>query len=74
MVKSLRMQCIELLTEIEARLDFEDELPSLDLPSLIEKINVMQHDVREALDTANYDKLLQSGLQVQYLILRFHYI
>jgi tRNA modification GTPase len=74
MVKSLRMQCIELLTEIEARLDFEDELPSLDLPSLIEKINVMQHDVREALDTANYDKLLQSGLQVLYLILRFHYI
>lgn len=66
MVRSLRIQCIELLTEIEARLDFEDELPPLDLPSLIEKISVMQHDVQEALDTANYDKLLQSGLQVQY--------
>lgn len=58
------MQCIELLTEIEARLDFEDELPPLNLPSLIEKINVMQRDVQDALDTANYDKLLQSGIQV----------
>lgn len=66
MVRMLRLQCIELLTEIEARLDFEDELPPLDLPSLIEKISVMQRDVQEALDTANYDKLLQSGLQVLY--------
>lgn len=64
MVISLRMQCIELLTEIEARLDFEDELPPLNLVSLTEKISVMQHDVQQALDTANYDKLLQSGLQV----------
>lgn len=58
------MQCIELLTEIEARLDFEDELPPLNLPSLIGKISVMQRDVQDALDTANYDKLLQSGIQV----------
>lgn len=64
MVRSLRMQCIELLTEIEARLDFEDELPPLDLPSLVQKISVMQCEMQEALDTANYDKLLQSGLQV----------
>ncbi|XP_078179833.1 tRNA modification GTPase [Carex rostrata] len=64
LVKSLRMQCIELLTEIEARLDFEDELPPLNLPSLIEKISVMQRDVQDALDTANYDKLLQSGIQI----------
>ncbi|KAF3324314.1 putative tRNA modification GTPase MnmE [Carex littledalei] len=64
LVKLLRIQCIELLTEIEARLDFEDELPPLNLPSLIEKISVMQRDVQDALDTANYDKLLQCGIQI----------
>ncbi|KAJ4760413.1 tRNA modification GTPase MnmE [Rhynchospora pubera] len=64
LVKSLRIQCIELLTELEARLDFEDELPPLCLPSLIDKISVMQRDLQDALDTANYDKLLQSGLQI----------
>lgn len=66
MVKSLRAQCIELLTEIEARLDFEDELPPLDINEVVTKINTMSEDVESALETANYDKLLQSGLQVNF--------
>ncbi|KAJ0241493.1 hypothetical protein HA466_0218750 [Hirschfeldia incana] len=64
LVKSLRSQCIELLTEIEARLDFEDEMPPLDTDLVISRINKMSEDVESALDTANYDKLLQTGLQV----------
>lgn len=64
MVKSLRAQCIELLTEIEARLDFDDEMPPLDLNLIMDRIQTMSQDVQNALDTANYDKLLQSGLQV----------
>ncbi|XP_010534584.1 PREDICTED: uncharacterized protein LOC104810083 isoform X2 [Tarenaya hassleriana] len=64
MVKSLRAQCIELLTEIEARLDFEDEMPPLDINEVVTKINTMSEDVESALETANYDKLLQSGLQI----------
>ena len=57
------MQCIELLTEIEARLDFDDEMPPLDLNLVMDKIHDMSQDVDNALETANYDKLLQSGLQ-----------
>ncbi|KAL5221081.1 hypothetical protein ABZP36_025794 [Zizania latifolia] len=64
LVKSLRSRCLDLLTEIEARLDFEDELPPLDLTMLVSIINDMRQEVQDALDTANYDKLLQSGLQV----------
>lgn len=64
MVKSLRAQCIELLTEIEARLDFDDEMPPLDSNLVIDKIHKMLQEVDNALETANYDKLLQSGLQV----------
>lgn len=71
MVKSLRTQCIELLTEIEARIDFEDEMPPLDIDFVINKINSMSEDVESALDTANYDKLLQSGLQVKFIIVCF---
>lgn len=66
MVKSLRIQCIELLTEIEARLDFEDEMPPLDVDLAMNKIRAMSDNVKDALDTANYDKLLQSGLQVSF--------
>lgn len=64
-MKSLRTQCIELLTEIEARLDFDDEMPQLDLNLIMAKIHAMSRDVENALETANYDKLLQSGLQVE---------
>ncbi|KAK1554227.1 hypothetical protein Q3G72_009501 [Acer saccharum] len=64
LVKSLRAQCIELLTEIDARLDFEDEMPPLDLNLTMDKIHSMSQDVQNALETANYDKLLQSGLQI----------
>lgn len=64
LVRSLRIQCIELLTEIEARLDFDDEMPPLNLNQIMEKIHNMSRDVENALETANYDKLLQSGLQV----------
>lgn len=58
------MQCIELLTEIEARLDFDDEMPPLDLNLIMDKICGMSQDVENALETANYDQLLQSGVQV----------
>lgn len=64
LVKSLRTECIELLTEIEARLDFDDEMPPLDLNLIMDKIHTMSKDVENALETANYDKLLQSGLQI----------
>ncbi|KAL5577519.1 hypothetical protein UlMin_019218 [Ulmus minor] len=64
LVKSIRMQCIELLTEIEARLDFDDEMPPLDLDLVVNKINSMSRDVEQVLETANYDKLLQSRLQI----------
>ncbi|KAK4352432.1 hypothetical protein RND71_027950 [Anisodus tanguticus] len=64
LVKSLRTQCMELLTEIEARLDFDDEMPPLDLNLIMDKIYRMLHDLDNALETANYDKLLQSGLQI----------
>ncbi|RXH90834.1 hypothetical protein DVH24_006779 [Malus domestica] len=66
-VKSIRAQCIELLTEIEARLDFDDEMPPLDTNEIVNRINSMSQDVESALETANYDQLLQSGLQIAIL-------
>ncbi|XP_044974030.1 tRNA modification GTPase MnmE-like [Hordeum vulgare subsp. vulgare] len=64
LVKSLRSMCIELITEIEACLDFEDEMPPLDPMMLLSKINSMRQEVQDALDTAKYDKLLLSSLQI----------
>lgn len=76
MVKSLRAQCIELLTEIEARLDFDDEMPPLDCNLVIDSIHKMLQEVDNALETANYDQLLQSGVQVLYgnnILVKFYF-
>uniref|UniRef100_A0A7N0TXY8 TrmE-type G domain-containing protein n=1 Tax=Kalanchoe fedtschenkoi TaxID=63787 RepID=A0A7N0TXY8_KALFE len=64
LVKSLRSRCIELLTEIEARLDFDDEMPPLDPNTVMDMIYSMSRDVETALETAHFDKLLQTGLQI----------
>jgi tRNA modification GTPase len=64
LVKSLRIQCIDLLTEIEARLDFDDEMPPIDVKGIMDKIHGMSQDVESELETANYDQLLQFGLQI----------
>lgn len=55
-----------MLTEIEVRLDFDDEMPPLDLNLIMDRIHNMSREVENALETANYDKLLQSGLQVRF--------
>ncbi|XWS15041.1 hypothetical protein CRYUN_Cryun35bG0060400 [Craigia yunnanensis] len=43
---------------------FEDEMPPLDFNLIMDRIHAMSQDVVHALETANYDKLLQSGLQI----------
>ena len=64
-VQSLRMECIDLLVEMKARLDFDDEMPSLDTGALITRIETMCQRLQEALATAGRGRLLQSGLQVR---------
>ncbi|XP_024392009.1 uncharacterized protein [Physcomitrium patens] len=63
-VQSLRMECIDLLVEMEARLDFDDEMPNLDINALITRIETMCQRLQQALATAGRGRLLQSGLQV----------
>lgn len=64
LVKSLRAECIEMLADVDARLDFEDELPDLDANLLISKIEVIREQVQQALKTEKRGKLLQIGIQV----------
>eukprot|EP00250_Pteridium_aquilinum_P015158 c22417_g1_i1 orf=42-1754(+) len=64
LVQSLRTECIEMLAEIDARLDFDDELPDLDVSLLVRKIEKMWQKVQQALKTEKRGKLLQIGIQV----------
>lgn len=62
-----------MLADIDARLDFDDELPDLDVSLLVQKIEKMWQKVHQALKTEKRGKLLQTGIQVrQVMILVFY--
>ncbi|HBQ97867.1 MAG TPA: tRNA uridine-5-carboxymethylaminomethyl(34) synthesis GTPase MnmE, partial [Cyanobacteria bacterium UBA11691] len=63
-IRQLRNTCVDLLAEIEARIDFEDDLPPLDEPYIIRAINQVLDQLTDILATANQGELLRSGLKV----------
>ncbi|KAL3690691.1 hypothetical protein R1sor_004342 [Riccia sorocarpa] len=64
LVHDLRAECLELLGDIEARLDFEDEMPVLEQSDVISRVDSMLDRLQGALGTARRGELLQAGLQV----------
>ncbi|WIA14128.1 hypothetical protein OEZ85_002672 [Tetradesmus obliquus] len=64
LVSELRGDLLEILAELEARLDFDDDLPPMDVPALVEDITVLQRDIEAALRTSRQGNLLRQGLQV----------
>lgn len=63
-VQAVRRECLDLLVEMDARLDFDEDLPPLDEEQLITRIEAAAGRVDEALSTARQGQLLRSGLQV----------
>jgi tRNA modification GTPase len=63
-IRHLRKTCVNLLAEIEARIDFEDDLPPLDEPQIITEIHQVLEQLNSILATANQGELLRSGLKV----------
>ncbi|KAG2447372.1 hypothetical protein HYH02_007700 [Chlamydomonas schloesseri] len=63
-VSGMRRQCLDLLAELEARLDFDEDLPPIDVPALKGQIEAIQAGIEQALRTARAGSLLRRGLQV----------
>ncbi len=63
-LRQLRRECVDILAEIEARIDFEDDLPPLDVPWIQERLNQVSHTADEFLRTADRGELLRTGLKV----------
>jgi tRNA modification GTPase len=63
-IQALRSTGIEILAEIEARIDFADDLPPLDMPVLIAQIEELATTLKTVLATAEQGELLRTGLQV----------
>ncbi|NET35076.1 MAG: tRNA uridine-5-carboxymethylaminomethyl(34) synthesis GTPase MnmE [Cyanothece sp. SIO1E1] len=63
-IRQLRHRCLDILAEIEARIDFEDDLPSLDEAAIQAQIKAILAEITQMLTTAHQGELLRSGLKV----------
>ncbi|BAZ24844.1 tRNA modification GTPase TrmE [Kalymmatonema gypsitolerans NIES-4073] len=63
-IRQLRASCLDVLAEIEARIDFEEDLPPLDHNVIISEIERISKDVSRILATADKGELLRTGLKV----------
>ncbi|TYQ25617.1 tRNA uridine-5-carboxymethylaminomethyl(34) synthesis GTPase MnmE [Pseudanabaena sp. UWO310] len=63
-LKYLRSKCLNVLTEIEARIDFEDDLPPLDGEWVKAEVLHVAQEAQGILATADRGELLRTGLKV----------
>ena len=63
-IREIREICLDILAEIEARIDFEEDLPPLDENAIITQFAKVLNQVNRLLETADRGELLRSGLKV----------
>lgn len=63
-IRKLRATCLDILAEIEARVDFEEDLPPLNESEIIEQIHQVLIQLSYFLATAETGELLRTGLKV----------
>lgn len=63
-IRQLRATCLDILAEVEARIDFEEDLPPLDENEVRASLEVVLRQVKDILATADRGELLRTGLKV----------
>jgi tRNA modification GTPase len=63
-IRQLRANCLDILAEIEARIDFEEDLPPLDDKVIISEIEKISAEIIKLLATSEKGELLRTGLKV----------
>ncbi|NJK36587.1 MAG: tRNA uridine-5-carboxymethylaminomethyl(34) synthesis GTPase MnmE [Oscillatoriales cyanobacterium SM2_3_0] len=63
-IRQLRATALDILAEIEARVDFEEDLPPLNEAEIIAQLNHLLAELSNFLATADQGELLRTGLKV----------
>ncbi|MFS8798433.1 MULTISPECIES: tRNA uridine-5-carboxymethylaminomethyl(34) synthesis GTPase MnmE [unclassified Synechococcus] len=63
-IRALRQELLGLLAEIEARIDFEEDLPPLDVAAWQARLQAIQTQIQALLATAERGQLLRTGVKV----------
>lgn len=63
-IRDLRTTCLDILAEVEARIDFADDLPPLNEAEIEQQLEKVLTQVNQILATAEQGELLRNGLKV----------
>jgi tRNA modification GTPase len=63
-IRQLRSNCLDILAEVEARIDFEDDLAPLNEAAIQAQLHHVLEEVTQILATADRGELLRAGLKV----------
>jgi tRNA modification GTPase len=63
-ISEARAECLSIVAEIEARLDFDEDLPPFDEEEITRRLQSVQARVEAALSTSRQGQLLRTGMQV----------
>ncbi|MEH2069533.1 MAG: tRNA uridine-5-carboxymethylaminomethyl(34) synthesis GTPase MnmE [Nostoc sp.] len=63
-IRQLRANCLDILAEIEARIDFEEDLTPLDDKGIVSEIEKIAAEISQLLATKDKGELLRTGLKV----------
>ena len=63
-IQSIRQSLLEQLTEIEARIDFEEDLPNLEEENVKDEITMIRKDISKLIDNAKKGSWVRSGMKV----------
>ncbi len=63
-IRLMRSKCVDILAEIEARIDFDDDLVPLNLENLVRDIQAVTSQAHQFMATSDRGELLRSGLKI----------
>jgi tRNA modification GTPase len=63
-IRQMRHSLLDILAEVEARIDFEDDLPPLNEAQIREDLTASLNQVKQILGTKDQGELLRSGVKV----------
>ncbi|MBD2393229.1 tRNA uridine-5-carboxymethylaminomethyl(34) synthesis GTPase MnmE [Cyanobacterium aponinum FACHB-4101] len=63
-IKNIRHTLLDILAEVEARIDFEDDLPPLDEDQVKQNLQASLEQIKQILATKDQGELLRSGIKV----------
>ncbi len=63
-IRQFRAACLDVLAEIEARIDFEEDLPPLNVQDIVSQVNHISAELSILIETAEKGERLRNGLKV----------